>query len=362
MGQLSKLFSESPCPYLAYRAQENIFCKYFNAKNLARADISADALKGNVGIGLKTWMGGNDQKVAEFNRVRKQFEKLKGLKLVKAISEYRNERIRVTMNLYGIKTMIYHVIKRVPLGMQILECAFDPIDISNIKLIEKKGGNNNTYFSDGKHEYHFSSSKNTLYMIFSDMKLLEEFSVEVIDDPYTFLLNCMKKITIESSPNIEKKPKLCLPLYSIKKGEKVVEQKSGLNHWNASGRKRNFDEVYIPYSVRDKKRVPNFFPPQDIPFTLRLSDGLVISAKVCQQGGKAIMSNPNSVLGKWLLRDILCIKEGTVITYAMLEKFGIDSVIFTKNGENDYSIDFAPLGTYDAFYNLEKESEEADNV
>ena len=28
MGQLSNLFSENECPYLAYRAHENIFCKY----------------------------------------------------------------------------------------------------------------------------------------------------------------------------------------------------------------------------------------------------------------------------------------------------------------------------------------------
>ena len=46
-------------------------------------------------------------------------------------------------------------------------------------------------------------------------------------------------------------------------------------------------------------------------------------------------------------------EEGTVITYEMLEKFGVDSVIFTKNGDLDYSIDFAEIGTYEKFYGEE---------
>ena len=33
-GSLSQMFSESECPYLSYRAHENIFCKYFEAENM----------------------------------------------------------------------------------------------------------------------------------------------------------------------------------------------------------------------------------------------------------------------------------------------------------------------------------------
>ena len=165
IGELTRVFSESDCPYLPYRAHENIFCKYFEADNLARFDCSADARKGKIGIGLKTWMGNDDQKIAEFGKLKERYAGLTGLDLVKCISEYRNERIRVTKNLHGINEMIYHVVKRIPNSMQILECAFDPIDIDNIRLIPERGNNNNTYFSDGKHTYHFSVSKNTLYMI-----------------------------------------------------------------------------------------------------------------------------------------------------------------------------------------------------
>ena len=382
MGQLSNLFSESDCPYLAYRAHENIFCKYLEAENLARSDCSADAKKDGMGIGLKTWMGNNDQKVAEFGKLKNHYTHLSGIDLVKKIAEYRNERIRVTMNMYGINHMIYHIVKRVPNMMQIFECTFDYIDIDSVKIIKNRGNDNNTYFTDGKHTYHFSVSKNTLYMIFDELELLDSFEVEIIDDPYMFLLSFAQgKIfnelhidylseqgdVIEArSSLIDKKlvskPMLCLPLYS-RRGtcrEKFVAEKSGLNQWNAAGRARDVNEIYIPYQAIDRQRDLNFFPPRDTAFTLHLPDGTEISAKVCQEAdrnnpliGKSIMSNPNKVLGKWLLRDVFEVEEGTVITYEMLEKFGVDSVIFTKNDELDYSIDFAEIGTYEKFYGEE---------
>ena len=383
MGRLSNLFSESNCPYLAYRAHENIFCKYLVAKNLARADCSADAKKDGIGIGLKTWMGNDDQKVAEFGKLKKSYADLKGIELVIKIAEYRNERIRVTMNMHGINEMIYHVVKRVPNSMQILECAFEPIDIANISLIPNRGNDNNTYFTDGKHTYHFSISKNTLYMIFDDLQLLDTISVDIMDDPYTFLLGMITQvnrpitkyvdlllptddiittITNEQIAQEIQKEQLCLPLYSRKAGEKFVAQKSGLNQWNAGGRARNENELYIPYQAIDRNRKLNFFPPRDTAFTLHLPDGTEISAKVCQEAdknnpliGKAIMSNPNKVLGKWLLRDVFELKEGEIVTYEMLEKFGVDSVVFTKNSENDYSIDFSEIGTYERFYGEEDE-------
>lgn len=382
VGQLSNLFSESECPYLAYRAHENIFCKYLDAVNLARSDCSADAKKGTMGIGLKTWMGNDDQKVAEFGKLKKTYAELKGIDLVKKIAEYRNERIRVTKKLHGIETMIYHVVKRVPNAMQILECAFDCIDIDKIEIIEDRGNDNNTYFTDGKHVYHFSISKNTLYMIFDDLELLDSFDVKIVEDPYALLMSLMvvtrerpseMEYTLStdilkttSNTLVKKQKQLCLPLYSRRgrKKEKFVAEKSGLNQWNASGRSRNVNELYIPYLTEDRQRDIGFFPPRDTSFTLHLPDGVKLSAKVCQEAdknnplaGKAIMSNPNKELGKWLLRDVFELEEGTVVTYEMLEKFGVDSVIFTKNGELDYSIDFCEVGTYEKFYAISNDEE-----
>lgn len=361
IGSLSNLFADSETPMLYYRAHENVFCKYFEAENLSREDCSADASKGTIGIGLKTWVGRNDQKVAEFGKLRPTYEKLAGNDLINKIAEYRNERIRVTKNIHGLDQMIYHIVKRIPHGMQIYEATFDCIDIKNIKLDKSRGNENNTYFSDGKHTYHFSMSKNTLFMLFDDMELLDSFDVEILKDPYEALKNLLTNKNENLYPIINqnyvntmsnKDNKLCLRLYSIKKGKKVVFSKSGLNQWNANGRKRNVNELYIRYPVEDRKR-KIFFTPTNKSFNLFLPDGSKMSAKVCQASGKAIMSNPNSALGKWLLRDVFELEEGKIVTYDMLKIFGIDSVMFTKIDNDNYRIDFCPLGTYEAFYDLE---------
>ena len=371
IGILTQLFSESNCPYLPYRAHENIFCKYLNAENLARQDCSADAKKGGVGIGLKTWTGQDDQKVAEFGRLRETFAHLSGMELVRTIAEYRNERIRVTKNLHGIDTMIYHIVKRVPGSMQILEHAFDFINIDSLSIIANRGNVNNTYFTDGRHTYHFSVSKNTLYMIFEDMELLDTFDVEIMDDPYSFLMQLMYgnggvEADAETQeffrhPEPVRLPQICLRLYSSRAdGRKFVPEKSGLNQWNGARlvrrtgeyKPRDPNELYIPYPAEDRERTGGFFPDRDTVFNLRLPDGSVIPAKVCQDSGKAIMSNPNKLLGEWLLRKVFELPEGTQVTYPMLLRFGIDSVIFTKYGDLDYSVDFAEAGTYEEFYDL----------
>ncbi len=74
IGSLSNLFSESPKPYLVSRVTENLFCRCLDAENLSRSDVTADAKKNSVGIGIKTWVGSNLQKIAEFNSLKKTYE------------------------------------------------------------------------------------------------------------------------------------------------------------------------------------------------------------------------------------------------------------------------------------------------
>ena len=45
VGYLSKMFSNSKTPYLYYRIAEKIFCRAFEAEDLSRSDVSADAKK-----------------------------------------------------------------------------------------------------------------------------------------------------------------------------------------------------------------------------------------------------------------------------------------------------------------------------
>ena len=373
VGGLSKLFSESNNPYLYYRCHENIFCKYFDAINLSREDCSVDALKSNCGIGLKTWVNTDNQKVAEFNKLKETYMYLETYEMICKIAEYRNERIRITRNLHGIKEMIYHIVKRVPNAMNIYECEFEMIDIHNIKIEEKKSSATNIYFNDGKHKYHFNVSKSTLYMIFEDLVLVDSFKVSILDDPYKYLEKLAKDSVTEvlemnSAINHEEKfEQLCLRLYTVNRTtkEKIVEEHSGLNQWNGARKDkanntyipRNPNELYIPYPAFDRNRSVGFFPPRNKRFELILPDGKTIQAKICQSHGKAIMSNPNSELGKWLLRDVFELPEGELVTYEKLKVYGIDSVIFTKIDDLKYKIDFTYLGTYEKLLGMEENEE-----
>ncbi|MGB1077538.1 MAG: restriction endonuclease, partial [Bdellovibrionales bacterium] len=151
--------------------------------------------------------------------------------------------------------------------------------------------------------------------------------------------------------------RVILPLYSERDGN--VPLKSGLNQWNAGGRDRHEDEVYIQIPRWVQTRFPMFFPSRDIVFNLGLPDGRTLEAKPCQDGGelngvkvgKALMSSPNKALGKWILRDILKLVPGEVCTLEMLQELGIDSVEVTKLSSKQYKINFAPLGAYEEFSN-----------
>jgi hypothetical protein len=140
-----------------------------------------------------------------------------------------------------------------------------------------------------------------------------------------------------------------LPLYAVENNKKVVPKKSGLNQWNAGGRARNKDEVYIRVPAWIHKEYPAFFPDRDTEFKLKLPNGKYLSAKICQAGNKALMTNPNKALGEWILRDVLALKKGKLLTYKMLQEIGIDSVIIKKTGVLEYSIDFREEGRFDKF-------------
>jgi hypothetical protein len=197
-------------------------------------------------------------------------------------------------------------------------------------------------------------------MLFENMVALDNFEVDIIDNPFESLGNLLRvistnntAISAEVQHKADSKDQICLRLYSTSSdGIKQVYSKSGLNQWNAAGRPRNPYEVYIPYPSEDRARTSGFFPPRNKVFELVLPDGVIIPAKVCQADGKAIMSNPNRILGEWLLSKVFELSDMTLVTYEMLEKFGIDSVVFTKLSEYCFSIDFASIGTYEEFYNI----------
>lgn len=353
---LSNLFSNSFEPYLGYRLVENLFCKSFNAENLSRFDCSVDATKDGIGIGLKTFgyrNGKGYEKVAEFNSELNLFNKLKPEQMVKKVSELRNERINFTKRNYKITDTIYHNVVRKKGKIEIYESPMDTININKISKLDSK--KNIINFKDDLNYYKFNTSKSTLYKQFVSDKPLMEFDVKIITDPFKEL----ERMFQSSASNLvfaplQEKLHVFLPLYSGSEGEKFVPEKSGLNQWNASGRPRNANEIYIAIPKWIHKSFPNFFPGRDLSFNLVLPDKQVLNAKVCQENSKALMTNPNSKLGEWILRQILELKERELLTYEKLETLGLDSVVIYKNSDSEYEINFSKIGYYDEFKNLYK--------
>lgn len=350
LGSLTRLFSESTTPFLNYRVTENLFCKSFSAKNLSRSDVSADASLGTVGIGIKTFDNKNGkslQKVAEFNKDNLQFRHLSKEDMIKKVAELRNKRIEATKRIYGLNDMIYHCIVRDEGKISVFETPMDLVEIGKIKHI--KSTNNTISFKDETNEYSFNITKSTLSKRFYTKDLLVEVPVKILDDPFKIIEEKFLDIKKTYYSEAKEKVSVVLPLYSITPKGKIVYPRSGLNQWNAEGRKRNSDEIYVPIPKWIHKRFPGFFLGRDKPFNLILPDGQILSAKVCQDGSKALMSKHNADLGKWLLRKVLNLKEKELLTYDKLQEIGFDSVIIERLDSKTYSIDFKSSGTYEEF-------------
>ncbi|WP_257009385.1 NgoFVII family restriction endonuclease [Bacillus sp. 7884-1] len=396
-GALSNLFSDNDAPYIVSRNVENAFCEAFGAENLGRSDCSADASLNGVGIGVKTFIHGNGktlQKVAEFNKDAVLYKNLQPKELIYTVANLRNERIEFTMRTYGLDSMIYHCVTRLPGKILIFESTMDQIDIPNIKNIDVSNKNTIT-FDDGKNEYSFNLTKSTLYKRFFTDDPLTEINVSILEKPYvslaklfdtfqpqsqfftsksimeqfdfftnnkntanviepssgsgSFLMEALQQYQIKSKRKFESRDFVILPLFSDRGNKRHVPEKSGLNQWNASGRPRHHDEVYIPIPKWIHDVFPSFFPPRDESFQLNLPDKSLLSAKVCQENSKALMTNPNRDLGEWMLRKVLGLAERELLTFEKLEILGIDSVNVYKHSDKHYSIDFCDIGTFDEF-------------
>jgi hypothetical protein len=350
IGSLSNLFSDSQSPYLYYRIAEKIFCRSFNANDLSRGDIALDAAKSNVGIGLKTFLKNNEktlQKVAEFNKDRILYENQNEVDTVRIIASLRNKRIEFAEKLSNVEKSYYHCVVRGKNRFHLYEEPMDYIDIENVTSIKKK--KNSIWFHDGMHEYSFNLSKSTLLKRFVTYKYLDEFDVKIFENPLDDIRKCFSKENkyLQDGSNVF--DTVYLPLYGR---DKKVSEKSGLNQWNALGRERNSNEIYIPIPAKVHKYSPDFFPARDKPFNLHLPNGEVLDVKVCQDNSKALMSNPNKALGKWILRDVLGLKEEEILTYNRLQIIGIDSIRLDKIDDENFRINFVSSGSFEEYLDL----------
>ena len=320
-------------PQIDYRHSERIFCVSFGTEDLASKDISIDAYKVSHGIGIKTFQGTASQKIAEFNnRTKYPVPRADSTEISKAISSYRNMRLNKDIKNYDLSKLLYHFTFRNKNGdISIFEQKMDLIKTDGIyaKDSMKK---HIVKFSDGLHDYSFNTTKSTLYMRFNLNQPSDVFQFEYNRIDIDYLIDNLFHEPVSKAPS----EAVELKLYSERDGK--VYPKSGLNQWNADGRPRHHDEVYIPIPKRIHRDCPDFFPPKDQPFRLKTDDGKDFLAKVCQSDNKALMTNPNRELGKWLLRDKLKLAPGTVLDKEKLDKLGLESVEISKYDNENYRI------------------------
>lgn len=395
VASMSSLYSSSESPLIHYRFIENLFAKTseIKAELIAKKDISFDCLLANKGgVGIKTFVSNSNntsEKIAEFNRISEKLKKYESNteELFVAVAEARNTRVLTDIKEYGVdlSKSFYHCLVRKPGGVYIHEEPYELIDIPKLKLIDRS--TKYPLFTDGKSEYNYNSTKSTLLKRFklNDFKNSNLIQIQIIseDKIYESLLsfykslsddmftkdaqNSFKFINFDNDINEDlfvdqnNEEFIVLPLYGTRK-DKYVEEKSGINAWNAGGRERKFGESYIPIPSVVHKIKPGFFPPRDQKFLTKLPNGKIIKTKVSQEGNKAFQSDPLTDLCEWLF-ELIDLDKNTsksrfqkkkVYTYDDLMNVGKDSVkiIKVENKAYDYELHSMPLDSFEAFKDI----------
>lgn len=412
-GALTNLFRQKKgdlIPYLDSKFQETVFAKTFNCTNVDIGNTPHDVLsifgEERIGIGIKTWMNSSPsfQKVMQVKRFQEEINTAFGEgeeSLAFKISEIKNERIKSDYERLGLSENknIYHYVTRDKGRFVINECAYPLIDINNLRdfVLTKTSFN----WSDGVKEYKFTFGDSQIWQKFdssnNDTLMLNQFDVDIINDPFSFLLKSYLDLTSSTTKVAEVEiEEVYLPLYSYRSQD--VEHKSGLNAWNAapksrgSDRPRPLNEVYIPIPIEFHRKHPDFFTSNmprlieerknnkdhkrpeklEVRFHIELPNGKRIPALITGDNMKNFQSGSlterdeegrrfgQSALGQWLLLDVLGLKERKLVTREWLQMKGTDSVRIwkEKNSYSTYYIDFAPVGSFEAFMNDEAISEE----
>lgn len=401
IGSLSGLFGDGVNANIHYRTVERLFIYTTKAKDLTRKDKVFDALVGKsfeIGVGIKTFALQNKgvkskmEKVQELTRIAGSghLDRLPPEKLVRRVSEIRNKSIRSDSNQFGvdISKSIYHCLVRLGDAAYIHEQPYPLIDLENLLPANSRGkvlrrwnkakSRSTIHFFDGKHHYSYHTSKNTLSMRFEFPNLLHarrldmtripdiwdvldsgQFFSALTDQPPKITGKPLKKSTSMGKPGVDY---VVLPLYTLRNEGKKVEKKSGINFWNAGGRKRKYGEAYIPVPKAVHDAAPGFFPRVGNYFLVQLPDRTSpVRASLCQENGKALMSEKNNELCQWLYKVLdPYISEDAFklppkrkpFEYNDLVEIGSDCIVVTKiqsSPSATFSIELGALGDYEEF-------------
>lgn len=377
-GALSGLFKDNQeganakKPYLYYRNHEQLFARVFSVEDLTRKDSAFDALAvfddERIGIGLKTWIHSRDnsfQKVAEFNKLAPELitpliADGDHLAVVRKVAQLRNERIMLDKRLHKTERNVYHYITRDDHVMNIVESAYDLIDIPSIELIGDVG---KTYtFKDSKHKYKYYKSKSVLLEEFdaSRAEIIQTFPIEQFDDPFELI----RMIQLPEPQEHMEHEVIFLPLYQDSKPDgRIISECSGINARHGKSKNKGSQTLRPEYEVevRVSKWIHHVFPDffgfnaldaehiKTNAFELVLPDGRVLDGRIKQQNGKSLQTNPQGALGEWIIKDVLGFSNREVVTLEYLDELGIDSLKITKEHDTRFKITVAEAGAYEKF-------------
>ena len=385
VGSLSFLFSDNNAPLIDSRIAEKLFERASNGRSIARTDEAFDVIAGSkfdIGVGVKTFIfkGSAFEKVQEFTKMASRGElNLGSQELAEAVVRARTNKIETGKRENSLRNdgHVYHCLVRTKGSAFIHEEPYNSIEWNKVVPLDAKGNQVDNFiedtkgvrFTDGISVYNFSKAKNVLLKRF-EVTLPDKAEIIPIEIDFnvweTFtegfaveLSHRRDKLLVEPDELVAGEDFVVLPLYSPR--TKKVEKASGINQWNAGGRDRNFGEAYIPIPAEVHKLAPGFFPKRDEVFSLYLPNSKdAVNAKVCSDGSKALMTNPNDLLCRWLYRVIDKNFSDAAFdhppnrepyTYEDLKNIGVDSVMVTKasDGSGAFTISFAEVGSYDEF-------------
>lgn len=426
-GRLSAMFnqksSETGAPYLDSKFQETIYARSFDSRDVDTGNTPHDILSilndEKYGIGIKTWLNSNPsyQKVMQLKSFKDEIDPfIKKCKdesnltkrkeneeyLARKLSEIKNKKLTRDYDRLGLveKNNYYHYVTRDEGKLVIQETTYPLVNINKIRNTVLNDKSFEWEDDNKKYKYTFGDSQ--IWMKFGengDHTINDEIKVSILKDPFSFLRNAFnddKGVLVKN----KFQDALYLPLFSDR--DKKVQEKSGLNTFftkpktKGSKKARDFYEAYIsipkfiwnenPYwlgnsiNLTDSKSYENKINgKKSIQIMLHLPDGNTMKAIICQQGFKALQTNPQNILGKWLIRDILGFDREQEsenhepihqITMEDLEKIGIGSVKIWHEFDQDYSgfeikdpnkhiyIDVASIEDYLQFKKNEIPSEE----
>lgn len=402
-GALSAMFnqksSETGAPYLDSKFQETIYARSFESEDVDIGNTPHDIMSvfgenEKVGIGIKTWLNSapSYQKVMQLKRYKNEIDPFNSEKtkeeLAYKIATIKNDRLRTDYKRLGLPDQgnIYHYVTRDKGMVKLQETDYPLVDLDTLKPGDLTA--TSFSFSDRYKQYRYTFGDSQIWMRFGengDFELLDTINIEILDDPFAFLKDAFTSKKGVLVPNVTNKLKakdyIYLPLYSYRKKE--VLESSGLNAWNGKPKSKDSQtvrpkgEAYIPIPKILWEKCPTWFDKNvdmrdydgykkktgknSYTFKLHMPDGKVFDALVGQAGFKALQTNPQSVLGKWIL-DVIGIDNPQrerydkpaekVVTMDLLWKKGFDSVKLwheDPNNPQDVWIDFADIGAFERF-------------